>query len=135
PGGGAAQPMGAGGLKLALQKLGSAEPPANPEVTIPDFAGAPITFWPDLPSFVGAAYDIVVTQNPAGQKCIVRTLAAAVPAPGPLTFGTRAVAGAMQGSTLWLSNPPATGASSGHTWNPDSVAVRCRALPPAEKVL
>lgn len=135
PGGGAAQPIGAGGLKLALQKLGSAEPPANPEVTIPDFAGAPITLWSELPSYVGAAYDIAVTQNPAGQKCIVSTFAAAVPAPGPLTFGTTAVAGAAQGSALWLSNPPPTGAASSHTWNPNGVSVRCRALPTAEKVL
>lgn len=135
PGGDAAQPMGTGGVKLALQKLGTAEPPADSEVTISDFAGAPITFWPALPSYVGAAYDIVVTQNPEGQKCIVRTVAEAVPAPGPLTFGTTAVAGAMQGSTLWLSNPPATGAASGHTWNPNGIAVRCRALPSAENVL
>src|SRR5690606_8627476 len=135
PGGGATEAMGAGGLKLALQKLGTAEPPANPEVTIPAFAGAPITLWSDLPSYVGAAYDIVVTQNPDGQKCIVSTFATAVPAPGPLTFGTSAVAGASQGSTLWLSNPPPTGAASSHTWNPNGVAVRCRALPTAEKVL
>lgn len=135
PGGGAAQPMGAGGLTLALQKLGTAEPPANSEVTISAFGGTPITFWPQLPSFVGAAYDIVVTQNPAGQKCIVSTFAAAVPAPGPLTFGTTAVAGAAQGSALWLSNPPPSGAASSHTWNPNGVSVRCRALPPAEKVL
>ena len=83
PGGGAAQPIGAGGLKLALRKLGTAEPPANSELTIPAFAGGTVTFWPELPSFVGAAYDIVVTQNPAGQKCIVRTFADAVARGGP----------------------------------------------------
>jgi hypothetical protein len=134
-GGGADQPMGAGGLKLALHKLGRAEPPADSEVTITDFAATAVTLWDDLPSFVGAAYDIVVTQNPEGQKCIVSTFAGAVPAVGPLTFGTTAVAGAMQGSTLWLSNPPATGAASSHTWNPNGVSVRCRALPAPEKVL
>ncbi|MDQ2642113.1 MAG: hypothetical protein M3Y79_16200 [Pseudomonadota bacterium] len=135
PAGGSAQSMGADGLKLALQKLGTAEPPANSELTISGFSGSTIDFWTQLPSYVGAAYDIVVTQNPAGQKCIVSTFAAAVPAPGPLTFGTTAVAGAAQGSALWLSNPPATGAASSHTWNPNGVSVRCRALPTAEKVL
>lgn len=130
-----AQAIGAGGLKLELQKLGSAEPPADSEVTISAFADDPITLWPELPSFVGAAYDIVVTQNPAGQKCIVSTFAGAVPAPGPLTFGTTAVAGAAQGSALWLSNPPPTGAASSHTWNPNGVSVRCRALPTPDKVL
>lgn len=134
-GSGAAQPMGANGLKLALQQLGTAAPPANSEVTVPAFATTPITFWPTLPSYVGAAYDIVVTQNPAGQKCIVRTFADAVAAVGPLTAGNTAVAGAMQGSALWLSNPPATGASSSHLWNPSGVAVRCRALPAAGRAL
>lgn len=135
PGGGAAQPIGAGGVTLALQKVGRADPPANSEVSIADFGAAPVTLWADMPSYVGAAYDIVVTQNPAGQKCIVSTAAAAVPGPAGLTFGTTAVAGAMQGSMLWLSNPPATGAASGHTWNPGGVSVRCRALPTPDKVL
>lgn len=76
----------------------------------------------------------MVTQNPEGQKCIVSTFAAAVPAVGPFTFGAMAVAGAMQGSALWLSNPPATGAASSHTWNPNGVVVRCRA-PPQQWVL
>lgn len=135
PGGGSAQAMGAGGVKLALQKLGRANPPANSEVTVPAYGGTAITLWPELPSYVGAAYDVVVTQNPAGQKCIVSNFAAAVPAVGPLTGGATAVAGAFQGSTLWLSNPPPTGAASSHLWNPNGVAVRCRALPPPEKVL
>lgn len=137
PGGGPAQAMGNGGVTLELRKLGAADPPANSAVTFTDFGGTsatPITLWPEMQSYSGAAYDIVVAQDPEGQKCIVRTFAPSITAPA-LTGGLTAVSGAMQGSTLWLSAPPTSAASSSHTWNPNGVAVRCRALPAAEKVL
>lgn len=137
PPGGSAQAMGNGGVTLELRQLGTAVPPANSAVTLTAFAGtsaSPTTIWPSLQSYSGAAYDIVVASHPEGQACIVRTFAPSITVPSGFTSAT-AVSGSMQGSTLWLSAPPASSASSSHTWNPAGVGVRCRATPAPQNTL
>lgn len=130
----AAQPMGDGGVTLELRQLGDAVP-ESPPVTINAFGTTTaMTIWPEMRSYSGAAYDIAVAQQPEGQTCIVRTFAPSITAPR-LGGGLVAVSGSMGGTTLWMSDPPTTTASSSFTWNPAGVAVRCRNNPAAENTL
>lgn len=133
PPGGTDQPIGAGGVRLELRQLGDAAPDAAP-ATINAFSASTVTLWPEMRSYAGAAFDIVVAANPAGQACLVRTFAPSITAP-VLGGGLTAVSGAMQGTTLWVTAPPTTAASSSHTWNPTGLAVRCRNLPAAQNQL
>jgi hypothetical protein len=114
PPGGTVQPIGAGGVTLALRKLGTAEPPNVAPVTISAFSATNVVLWPALPSFTGAAFDLVVTGQPAGQACIVRML-----------NGTTSL-----GSVLWLSNPAAAA-----NFTPTGASVRCRNQPAVQNRL
>lgn len=127
PPGGTDQPMGAGGVTLALRQIGDAVPDAEP-VTITSFTAenARVVLWPALDSYFGAAYELVVTKHPEGQTCIVRVL-----------NGTFSI-----GSAIWLSEPsqpavftPNLISASGTGSNPNGVSIRCRNKPAVENQL
>lgn len=122
PPGGADQPMGEGGVTLALRQIADAEAPADAEpVTITEFTPGSdrVVLW-NLRSFPGAAYDLVVTKQPAGQTCIVRVLNNQ----------------ASMGNLIWLSNPLVTSQFTPNDANvANGVSVRCRNNPSPEKAL
>src|SRR5690606_836497 len=103
PPGGTDQPMGAGGVTLALRQIADAVPPEDAEpVTLTEFtAGTVWTVLWNLPSFPGAAFDLVVAEQPEGQTCIVRVVNETV-AGGTGGLGRNA---ASMGKLIWLSNP------------------------------
>jgi hypothetical protein len=131
PPGGTDQPMGNGGVTLALRRIGDAVPDAAP-VTITSFTAANTrtVLWPALRSYPGAAFDLVVTDQPEGQTCIARVL-----------NGTASI-----GSLIWLDRPalPAfftpnlVGVGAGGVvtnTNLNGVSIRCRNNPAPEKQL
>lgn len=125
PPGGADQPMGAGGVTLALRPTGNAVPPDSAQpVTISDFTPGTnrVTLW-TLPSYIGAAYDLVVTDQPEGQTCIVRVLS-------ETAAGGGAVNAASLGSVIWLSDPVAPAHFTPSDANiANGVSIRCRNNP------
>lgn len=122
PPGGADHPMGAGGVTLALRQIADAVPPAEAQpVTLTEFTPGTgrVTLW-TLPSFEGAAYDLVVTEHPEGQTCIVRVLNNQ----------------ASMGNLIWLSNPLVTSQFTPNDANvANGVSIRCRNNPTPEKQL
>jgi hypothetical protein len=100
PPGGTDRPMGNGGVRLGLRRTGDAVPPASATpVTITDFTpGTDRVTLGTLPSYIGAAYDLVVEQHPEGQTCIVRVLNETAAA-GVVTNSVSI------GSVIWLSDP------------------------------
>lgn len=121
PPGGAAQPMGAGGVTLELRQIGDAVPDAPP-VTITSFnaANARTLLWPALTSYPGAAFDLVVTRHPEGQTCMARVL-----------NGNSSI-----GSLIWLDRPavpafftPNLLSATGTNSNLNGVSIRCRNNP------
>lgn len=126
PPGGADQPMGAGGVTLALRPTGNAVPPASATpVTIDAFtAGSDrVTLW-TLPSYIGAAYDLVVIDQPEGQTCIVRVLNETANSSGQVT------AAASLGSVIWLSDPTFPAHFTPSDANiANGVSIRCRNNP------
>ncbi|HWL63859.1 MAG TPA: hypothetical protein VNQ32_13770 [Steroidobacteraceae bacterium] len=125
PPGGADQPMGAGGVTLALRRTGNAVPPESAQpVTITNFTPGSdrVTLW-TLPSYIGAAYDLVVTDHPEGQTCIVRVLS-------ETAAGGVVNAAASLGSVIWLSDPVAPAHFTPSDANiANGVSIRCRNNP------
>lgn len=134
PPGGADQPMGAGGVTLALRQNGDAVPPASAQpITLTDFTpgNSRAVLW-SLPSYPGAAYDLVVTKQPEGQTCIVRVINETV-ASGTGGLGRNATS---TGSLIWLSNPLVpTQFTPNDTNVANGVSIRCRNNPTPEKQL
>ena len=102
--------------------------PDVPPVTITDFTPGTTraVLW-TLPSYVGAAYDLVVTDHPEGQTCIVRVLSETANASGVVT------AAASLGSVIWLSDPVAPAHFTPSDANiANGVSIRCRNNPAPE---
>lgn len=121
PPGGADEPMGNGGVTLALRQTGNAVPPDVPPVTLTEFTpgSSRVVLW-NLPSYVGAAYDLVVTEQPEGQTCIVRVLNNQ----------------ASLGSIIWLSNPITPAHFTPSDANiANGVSIRCRNNPEPQNQL
>ncbi len=134
PPGGTDQPMGAGGVTLALRQIADAVPPADAEpVTLTDFTPGTdrVVLW-NLPSYPGAAYDLVVAKQPEGQTCIVRVINESV-AGGTGGLGRNATS---TGSLIWLSDPLVTTRFTPNDRNVENgVSIRCRDNPTPEKQL
>jgi hypothetical protein len=116
--------MGAGGVTLALQATGSAVPDVPP-VTITDFTPGTdrVVLW-TMPAFTGAAYDLVVTDHPEGQTCMVRVLSETANSSGVAT------AAASLGSVIWLSDPVVPSQFTPSDANiANGVSIRCRNIP------
>lgn len=131
PPGGVDQPMGDGGVTLALRQVADAVPPASAQpVTLTEFTPGDtrVTLW-TLPSYPGAAYDLVVTDQPEGQTCIVRVLNNVNAAGG-------VVNSASMGNLIWLSNPLTPTQFTPNDANiANGVSIRCRNNPAPEKTL
>src|SRR5690606_37775858 len=134
PPGGTDQPMGAGGVTLALRQIAEAAPPASAApVTFTDFTPGTdrVVLW-RLPSYPGAAYDLVVDKQPEGQTCIVRVINETV-ASGTGGLGRNATS---TGNLIWLSNPLVpTQFTPNDTNVANGVSIRCRNNPTPEKQL
>lgn len=132
PPGGADEAMGAGGVTVALRPTGSAQPPAEATpVTIADFTPGEdrVTLW-TLPSYIGAAYDLVVTDHPEGQTCIVRVLNETANASGVVTNSVSL------GSVIWLSDPTFPAHFTPSDANiANGISIRCRNNPAPENQL
>lgn len=131
PPGGVDQPMGDGGVTLALRQIASAVPPADAlPVTLTEFTpgDSRVTLW-TLPSYSGAAYELVVDRHPEGQTCIVRVLNNTVGAGG-------VVSSSSMGSLIWLSDPLTPTRFTPNDANiANGISIRCRDNPPPEKQL
>lgn len=111
PPGGSSQAIGAGGVTIGLRDFAGDPVAGATDLTVSAFGGT-TTWWSGVLSHATANYDLVVTQNPTGQACIVRV------------FSTTSGVSSTTGSVMWLSDPltPAR-------FTPSGGAIRCRNLP------